>query len=199
MRLAAPVVMSSEQSQVVVAYDFSASAGSAMSRAIALAARAPFHVLHFVCVLDPHGGVAAIPTKHVDVDYADQVRDELATVVKQELRIANTKESLHFHVHVRISRHPAKEILELAREVGADLIVVGCHGFKGLERVMLGSVSERIVREARCAVVIARPKDYPYVLHEDVVEVEPHGRRRSFHFTYDDRVGVAEPMRWPGT
>ena len=169
-----------------------------MSRAIALATRAPFHVLHFVCVVDPHGGLIALPTKHADLPYTDRVRDELASVVEQELRVAKTKEKLHFHVHVRISKHPAKEILDVARELGADLIIVGCHGFTGFERVVLGSVSEKIVREAGCAVVIARPKEYPYVPHEDVVEVEAHAHRRSFRFTYDDHIGVAEPMRWPG-
>jgi nucleotide-binding universal stress UspA family protein len=178
--------MSSEQSQVIVAYDFSQSAGSAMSRAIALAARAPFHVLHFVCILDPHRGVAALATKHVDLSYADRVREEIAKTVELALRAANTKQALHFHVHVRIAGNAAKEILEVASEVGADLIVIG-------------SVSERIVREARCAVVIARPKEYPYVVHEDVVEVEAaHPCHKSFHFSYDDHIGIAEPMRWPG-
>ncbi|HTR54140.1 MAG TPA: universal stress protein [Kofleriaceae bacterium] len=179
--------MSSEQSQVIVAYDFSASARSAMSRGVALAARAPFHVLHFICVLDPHHGT--------DVD---RVRDELAATVDQELRAAELKHPLHFHVHVRISRNPAKEILALASEIGADLIVVGCKGRTGIERLVLGSVSEHIVREAGCAVVIARPKEYPYVVHEDVVAVEAHPHHRSFRFTYDGRVGVAEPLRWPG-
>ena len=190
--------MSSEQSQVIVGYDFSASARSAMSRAVALASRAPFHVLHFVCVLDPHGGLAALPTKHVDLGYTDRVRDELAATVDQELRAAQTTQPVHYHVHVHISRTPAKEILWVARDVGADLIIVGCKGLSGLERVVLGSVSERIVREAGCAVVIARPKEYPYVVHEDVTEVEASPHHKSFRFTYDDRVGIAEPLRWPG-
>jgi nucleotide-binding universal stress UspA family protein len=190
--------MSTEQSQVVVAYDFSTSAAAALWRAIALASRAPFHVLHFVAVLDPHGGLHERPTKSVDLTYADRIRNEIGEIVLQELRAVYAKQSLHFHVHTRISSNPANELLAVAREIGADLIIVGSHGRKGLERMVLGSVSEKIVREAGCAVVIARPKDYPYVEHEDVVEVEGRARRNAFRFTYDGHIGVAEPMRWPG-
>jgi nucleotide-binding universal stress UspA family protein len=190
--------MSSEQSQVVVGFDFSQSARFALERAVALAARAPFHVLHFVCLVDPHGGVAALPTKHVDIVYIDRVRDELVTMVDLELRAAEARGRIHFHVHVRVAHDPAKELLELAKEVGADLIVVGCKGVHGLERMVLGSVSERVVRDAGCAVVIARPKTYSYVDHADVVEVESHAHHAGFRFTYDDKLGVAGPLRWPG-
>ena len=139
-----------------------------------------------------------MPTKHVDIAYADRVRDEVAAMVELELRAAEAKGRVHFHIHVRVARSPANEILAVAKEVGADLIVLGCKGLRGLERVVLGSVSERIVREAGCAVVIARPKEYAYVHHSDVVEVEAHARHKAFHFTYDDQIGIIEPMRWPG-
>lgn len=189
--------MSNEQSQVVVGFDFSDSAWAALRRGVALASRAPFHVLHFACILDPHAGVPALPPeKHVDIVYADRVRDELARCVEQALREAATIGRVHFHVHVRLAKSAAHELLEIAQEVGADLIVVGCAGRRGIERVLLGSVSEHVVREAGCAVVIARPKEYAYVVHEDVVEVEPqhHG---SFAFTYDDHLGAIEPLGWP--
>ena len=45
---------------------------------------------------------------------------------------------------------------ELARTVGADLIVVGSHGRTGLTRIAMGSVAERIVRVAPCSVYVAR-------------------------------------------
>ena len=46
--------MSNSNSQVVVGYDFSHSGAAALSRAIALAIRAPFHVLHVACIVDRH-------------------------------------------------------------------------------------------------------------------------------------------------
>jgi len=51
---------------------------------------------------------------------------------------------------------PANTIVETARTDGADLIVVGSHGRTGLERVLLGSVAERIVRTSPCPVLTVR-------------------------------------------
>jgi nucleotide-binding universal stress UspA family protein len=52
---------------------------------------------------------------------------------------------------------PAQEILRLAQVHGADAIVVGTHGRRGLERMVLGSVAEQVTRQARCAVVVVHP------------------------------------------
>src|SRR5690242_9538094 len=131
--------MSADQSQVVVAYDFSHSGQAALYRSLALAARAPFHVLHFACIIDPHGGLAALPTKHVDAEYAQRVHDELRSVVDQELRAHGTTGRVHFYIHARIGK-PVEEILGVAKDVGADLIVLGSKGLRGLERLVLGSV-----------------------------------------------------------
>jgi len=51
---------------------------------------------------------------------------------------------------------PANTIVEAARTERADLIVLGTHGRTGLERVLLGSVAERVVRNAPCAVLTVR-------------------------------------------
>ncbi|MBW2463842.1 MAG: universal stress protein [Deltaproteobacteria bacterium] len=50
----------------------------------------------------------------------------------------------------------AEAILEGAREVGADLIVMGTHGRQGLSRLMLGSVAEGVMRHATCPVMTVR-------------------------------------------
>ena len=51
---------------------------------------------------------------------------------------------------------PAKEIVETARSEGAAFIVMGTHGRNVLERFLLGSVADRVVRTAPCAVVTQR-------------------------------------------
>lgn len=45
-------------------------------------------------------------------------------------------------------------VLDLAGEMSADLIVLGSHGRSGFERILLGSVAERVVRAARCPVLV---------------------------------------------
>ena len=51
---------------------------------------------------------------------------------------------------------PKRVILDCAAERGADLIIVGSHGRKGIARFVLGSVSEAVARYARCSVEIVR-------------------------------------------
>lgn len=52
------------------------------------------------------------------------------------------------------SGDPAEEILDFARGHAIDLIVMGTHGRTGVSRVLLGSVAERVVRGARCPVLV---------------------------------------------
>jgi nucleotide-binding universal stress UspA family protein len=51
---------------------------------------------------------------------------------------------------------PAEEVLRTARRQRADLLVLGTHGRTGLRRALMGSVAERIVRQARCPVLTVR-------------------------------------------
>jgi nucleotide-binding universal stress UspA family protein len=52
---------------------------------------------------------------------------------------------------------PWQEIVRAAAEERADMIVMGTHGRTGLERLLLGSVTERVVRGAPCPVLTVRP------------------------------------------
>ncbi len=53
---------------------------------------------------------------------------------------------------------PGHEIIRVAEEQNADLIVLGTHGYTGWKRFTLGSVAELVVRHAPCAVLTIRPK-----------------------------------------
>lgn len=53
---------------------------------------------------------------------------------------------------------PWHEVVQLAKKDGADLIVVGTHGRTGLRHALVGSVAEKIVRHAPCAVLVVPPK-----------------------------------------
>jgi nucleotide-binding universal stress UspA family protein len=58
--------------------------------------------------------------------------------------------------------NPAEMILKRARDWSADLIVIGTHGRSGLARLVLGSVSTEVTRDAPCSVRIARPGEPRY-------------------------------------
>lgn len=72
-----------------------------------------------------------------------KVTDELATKgIKAEIVIKDG--------------HPAEKIIDTAKEIGADLIVVGSHGRHGANRFFLGSVSAKIVEHAPCHVLVIK-------------------------------------------
>ena len=52
--------------------------------------------------------------------------------------------------------HPHEAIVETAVDRGVDLIIIGSHGRAGLERMLLGSVAERVIDNTECAVLVAR-------------------------------------------
>ncbi len=51
---------------------------------------------------------------------------------------------------------PAETIVRVAQELAADLIVMGTHGRTGLQHALLGSVAEKVVRQAPCPVLTVR-------------------------------------------
>lgn len=179
--------------QVVVAYDFSPSSEQALARAIEVAARAPQHVLHIICALDPHARL-----KGATYETADRLHQMIIERVTSAFAGRATASDVQFFVHARIG-NPAEEILDLAGEIGADLIFIGSHGRTGVERLLLGSVSERVVRKAKCPVLVARPKTYADV---DLLRVTRYEHERTPHrephsYMYSNRQVVLRPKDWP--
>jgi len=52
---------------------------------------------------------------------------------------------------------PEEEICRIAEDVGASVIIMATHGRKGFSHAMLGSVTERVIRNAPCPVLVIRP------------------------------------------
>jgi nucleotide-binding universal stress UspA family protein len=64
--------------------------------------------------------------------------------------------------HVFLEGDPAGEIVRYARDAGMDLIVMGTHGRTGLDRLLMGSVAEKVLRDASCSVLVVKlPKGIP--------------------------------------
>lgn len=85
-------------------------------------------------------------------------RLELRGYAKKLLSGATQKlRSARFTVSSSVEEGDARDaILNYAERWPADLIVVGSHGRKGLDRFLIGSVSEAVARHARCSVEIVR-------------------------------------------
>jgi nucleotide-binding universal stress UspA family protein len=71
--------------------------------------------------------------------------------------------------HIFLDGDPASAIVRYARDAAMDLIVMGTHGRTGLDRLLLGSVAEKVLRDAPCSVMVAKlPKGIPSAQKADV-------------------------------
>ncbi len=92
------------------------------------------------------GELAAVPPRPPEV--WQTLREELAN-----LRAPDAGVKVEHHLK---EGDPATEILRLAQETKADVIVMGTRGRTGLGRVLMGSVAEQILRKAPCLVLTVR-------------------------------------------
>ncbi len=97
----------------------------------------------------------------MDPRYAPEMSVRLEEPLRQAkesvARAAEALRAAEFAVNTRVVEAEIRTgILDVASEWHADLIVLGSHGRKGLERLLLGSVSEAVARHARCSVLIVR-------------------------------------------
>ena len=88
---------------------------------------------------------------------------EWESIVKGRLeKIAREHFGNTVHCDIRIVRGEASSgVIRAAEEVGADLIVMATHRYTGLDRVLLGSVAEVVVRESPIPVLTVGPKRKP--------------------------------------
>lgn len=76
--------------------------------------------------------------------------------------------------HVFLEGDPARQIVSYGRDAGMDLIVMGTHGRSGLERMLMGSVAEKVMRGASCSVLVVKLPGERQAVSPDVeVAVSP--------------------------
>jgi len=140
--------------KILCPVDFEAGSRAALAAARELAETfsAPVDVVHVIAV--PHSIrpdlMVWLEAGHVR-PVLDVARDQAQKQLEDWLREANAPAE-------QVGREmlvgdPAEAILERAREGGYDLIVMGTHGRKGMQRLLLGSVAEKVVRRSACPVL----------------------------------------------
>src|SRR5262245_24711958 len=140
---------------LVVGIDFSDVGWAALEDAMSIAERvegAEVHLVNVVTSRIPPSDVAACVSRDLaQLNEIDQAMIELQ-------RVLDSVRSRPVCVcgHVRVGR-PDRELAQIAADLGADMIVVGTHDRHGLERWIVGSVADRLLRHARCEVLVHRP------------------------------------------
>jgi len=111
-------------------------------------------------------GVAELAPPGIDPWYlaggvVDQIVDERIKTAKDDVKKANAVISgagLNAITEV-LTGYPRDSIIDHAREWGADLIVVGSHGRRGIWRLLIGSVAEAVALHATCSVEVVRERN----------------------------------------
>jgi nucleotide-binding universal stress UspA family protein len=70
---------------------------------------------------------------------------------------------------LRTSGSPALTIVNYARDINADLIIMGTHGRGAMAHLLMGSVAERVVRTASCPVLTVKHPEHEFVLPDALV------------------------------
>ena len=141
--------------KIILATDFSDTSKDASSHALLLAKnyKAELKVLHVFDIM-----AQSIPSH--DYFATDAVVEGLEeTIQRGKDTLLELEKSFDLEVETIFTEgDPGHEIVRVAEELNADLIVLGTHGYKGWKRFTIGSVAELVVRRAPCAVLTIRPK-----------------------------------------
>jgi nucleotide-binding universal stress UspA family protein len=89
-----------------------------------------------------------------------KVRNYLARHVKEILGVSGGGLTLDYEV---LETHPVEAILGLTEKQSIDLIVMGTHGSGGFKRLLLGSVTENVVRNSKVPVFAVRQKEHQFI------------------------------------
>ena len=155
---------------ILVATDFGDASDAALAygRDLARSYFARMHVLHVaddvMIRFASEFSMAALPDIQARLEEA--ARDRMQAAVTEEDRNV-----LRAKPVVVTSIAPADAIVDYARTHAIDLIVMGTHGRRGFDHLLMGSVAERVVRTAPCPVLTVRHPEREFVVPDALVAV----------------------------
>src|ERR687898_1411347 len=141
--------------RILLATDGSEEAELVALRAVELAQStdSELHVVHVGVVpifLESYPGTLGYDGKLYEE--IEEVSRELLRKVSWRVKLAGGTVA---GTHLRLGEVDV-EIVTLAKELGADLIVIGCRGHRGIRRAIEGSISDAVIRHAPCPVLVVR-------------------------------------------
>jgi nucleotide-binding universal stress UspA family protein len=144
---------------VLAAIDFSEASDLVVERALTMARQTDAHEIHFLHVCPPPRDDAEEEGRQTEFEAWLDARVRDGGSVPYTVKI----------VAHEASGNPADVIVEMAGDLLASTVIVGTHGRKGFQRMVMGSVAENVVRRAACPVLVVRPQ-----MHEQpAARIEP--------------------------
>jgi nucleotide-binding universal stress UspA family protein len=150
---------------IVVGVDYSQNSNDALEAACGLARTLADAAVHLVHVTTPSGAAFAAGMTQLLHSFAnpaplDELQAEKRVEALTQRTVGPSRRAAHLFGHLRTG-NAAREIVQLASDLSADLIVVGTHGETGVMRLLLGSVAQNVVTHAPCPVLVVKPEGLP--------------------------------------
>lgn len=146
--------MTLQYNQILVAVDGSKEAELAFKKSVAIASRNNA-ALHLVCIIDTSFGSLEAYAR----EYANETKKSTEQLLHRYKEAAAEAGITNVNSIVELGSPKTMITDEVSKRVNADLIICGATGQSAAERIFLGSVSERIVRAAKCDVLVVRNPD----------------------------------------
>ena len=146
--------------KILCPIDHSDCSKEALKYAVSLAMKdeAKLLLLHIIDIRSFNEGLEAMSAQIPDEETLEQLRVKLLDCIPEEIRDDMEVEALV------VQGIPFAEIISTAKENEIDMIVIGSHGRTGISHMMLGSVSEKVVRKAPCPVLTVRQPGHEFVM-----------------------------------
>jgi len=133
---------------------------------------AELHLVHVV-------GREALKAETHEPSIVDDALKHLHEWVLSKTGSKDSPIAMQIHLEVAIG-NPADELVQVAVDNSADLLLLGTHGRKGVAKLVLGSVAEQVLHKSPCSVLIARPDDYEGRDKSPAVGPSPEEGHRAF-------------------
>lgn len=153
-------IESNDRFTVLAALDGSATSDEVLRAGANFAHLRPRGELHLVHVVEDMRLFADEPRPR---PVAQPSAEDIAELARTELRsrAAEVRPSFSGVLATHVAVGSAwKQVLQVAMDIQADVIVIGASGRHGYKRLAIGSVADRVARSASCPVVVVREKDY---------------------------------------
>jgi len=139
--------------EIIVAVDFQQHTQKLVDFAIDLANRlnGKLTIIHVLNIVIPYTDYSPESSKNFDEKLLAHVENKMEVLVEQ------SQISFPACKGVVLRGEVIESIVDFTREARADLLVMGTHGAKGIEKILLGSVAERVLKRASCPVLMFNP------------------------------------------
>jgi len=146
--------------KILCPIDHSDCSKEALKYAVSFAMKdeAKLYLLHVIDIRSFDESLDTMTRQMPDDETMKQLKTKLFECVPEEIRNDMQVEALV------VQGIPFAEIISIAKKNKVDMIVMGTHGRTGLAHIMIGSVSEKVVRKAHCPVLTVRQSGHEFVM-----------------------------------